>query len=367
MRPMSHHLARSNNRREPTAARLSHRGAAVGFRGGSPGPQGAAVRESGAELPHRDHPWLPSSPCGPGCVQQENRVGTIRVIVRALSVAGLCVGYPFVHACTRLGQRQRVQRRFARALLRGMGVTLRVVDQRADTSPRALADMRTDAAPGGTEVPTRALGAEVGQGMLVVAGHIGWLDIIALAAVRPLCFVARADLVDWPVLGALARAMRVIPLQRERLRELPYVVDQVAARLAGGASVGVFPEGTTWCGRAHGRLRPAFFQAAVDSATPVQPVRLRYLDRYGNRATTPGFVGTDRFVDSILRILRSRGVAAEVVLAPIEHPGDDRRDLARRCERSIRAARPLPAMRTRSSPRRQGSLQCSDSNFAAQQ
>lgn len=247
-------------------------------------------------------------------------MGTIRVIIRVLTLIGLCVGYPLAHACTRPDQRQRVQRRFARALLRGLGVTLRVVDQRVDTTPAAA-----------------------GQGMLVVAGHIGWLDIVALAAVRPLRFVARADLTDWPVLGALARAMRVIPLQRERLRELPGVVDEVATHLADGASVGVFPEGTTWCGRANGRLRPAFFQAAIDSAAPVQPVRLHYLDRDGNRATTPGFVGADSFIDSIVRILHSRGLEAEVVLVPVERPGDDRRDLALRCERSIRAVHSAPA------------------------
>jgi len=351
---MSHHRARSDNLRGSTSVRLSHRGKAPGPRGGTCGPvQDPAVREAGAELPRRDQPWLPASPCGLGCVQQDNRVGTTRVVVRALSVAGVCLGYPFAHACTRSGQRQRMQRRFARALLRGMGVTLRIVDQRVDTSPRVIGDTKADVAPASEET-TRASSVEAGQGALVVAGHIGWIDIVALAAVQPLCFVARADLVDWPVLGVLARAMRVIPLHRERLRELPGVVDLVAARLATGATVGVFPEGTTWCGRAHGRLRPAFFQAAVDAATPVQPVRLRYLDRYGNPATTTGFVGTDRFVDSVLRILRSRGTTAEVVLAPVEHPGDDRRDLARRCERSIRAVHSSPATRAPFSPQEHG-------------
>ncbi len=39
---------------------------------------------------------------------------------------------------------------------------------------------------------------------------------------------------------------------------------------------------------------------------------------------------------SLLRMLRSSGITAEVVLARIEAPGTDRRDLAARCERAVR-------------------------------
>ena len=159
---------------------------------------------------------------------------------------------------------------------------------------------------------------------------------MALAAVQPVGFVARADMVEWPLLGRLARLTRVIPIERARLRELPGVVGQVAERLAEGNRIVVFPEGTTWCGRAYGSMRPALFQAAIDTTTAVQPVRLRYLDSDGMPCTVPGFVGTDTFAESAKRVLRSRGMIVEIVLEPREHPGLDRRDLARRCESAVR-------------------------------
>jgi 1-acyl-sn-glycerol-3-phosphate acyltransferase len=172
--------------------------------------------------------------------------------------------------------------------------------------------------------------------LLIVAGHVGWTDVIALAAVQPMGFVARADLIDWPLLGALARLMRVIPIERERLRGLPEVIGAISARLSAGERVAMFPEGTTWCGRAHGRMRPALFQSAVDTGTAVQPIRVRYLDRGGELSTVPGFVGADTFLDSVSRVLHSRGVVAELTLLPAQSPGRDRHDLARRCERAIR-------------------------------
>ncbi|NUP25829.1 MAG: 1-acyl-sn-glycerol-3-phosphate acyltransferase [Nocardia sp.] len=262
---------------------------------------------------------MPVSPCGTGCVQQRPEIGVARAGLRAVGAVSVLLAYPFVHIVTPASRRSGAQRRFARTLLRACGIRLRVVDR------------RTGAAAIGSRY------AEPGTGVLVACGHIGWADIVVLASVQPLAFVARADLIDWPVLGKLARVMRVVPIERERLRRLPDVVARVGQRLAAGERIGFFPEGTTWCGRAYGTLRPALFQAAVDTGVPVQPVRLRYLDGHGNRSTVPGFVGDDTLIDSIVRVLRARQLTAEVVLAPVEQAGADRRDLARRCERAVRA------------------------------
>ncbi|MEU1982270.1 lysophospholipid acyltransferase family protein [Nocardia sp. NPDC019395] len=270
-----------------------------------------------AEAALPQHSWMPASPCGPGCVQRSAEVGVLRAGFRAAGALSVLAAYPFAHVVTPPSRRSGVQRQFAGMLLRSCGIRLRVVDRR--------------------EEPGRPRFAEPGAGVLVACGHIGWADIIVLASVQPLAFVARADLIEWPLLGRLARIMRVIPIERERLRRLPDVVDQVGQRLTAGERIGFFPEGTTWCGRAYGKLRPAIFQAAVDTATPVQPVRLRYLDRHGHRSTVPGFVGDDTLIGSVIRVLRARGLTAEVVLAPVEPAGDDRMDLARRCERAVRA------------------------------
>ncbi len=257
------------------------------------------------------HAWMPSSPCGPSCVEIAPAAGTARTAARVLGVVGLLFTFPALNLATPKRRRAGLQRRYARAALRCCGIRLRIVDRRGPLDDEDL-------------------------GTLVVAGHVGWSDVLALAAVNPMGFVARADLIDWPVLGKLARLMRVIPIERERLRQLPEVIDAMAQRLAAGERIAMFPEGTTWCGRAHGRPRAALFQAAVDAQIAVQPIRLRYLDSDGELSTVPGFVGVDTFLDSARRVLRSKGVVAEITLLPLERPGVDRHDLARRCEMAIR-------------------------------
>jgi 1-acyl-sn-glycerol-3-phosphate acyltransferase len=256
------------------------------------------------------HAWMPVSPCGERCEADADRdAGALTVAVRATAIVLLLLSFPPTLALARARRRETVTRWFARGMLRALGIRLRIIDDR---------------------------GVGDDDGALVVAGHVSWLDVVVLAAVRPSDFVARADLVAWPLVGGLARRMRIIPIERERLRELPGVVDEIGVRLAAGRRVAVFPEGTTWCGRAYGSLRPALFQAAIDTQTPVQPVRLRYLDARGVLTTRPRFVGADSLLASLRRVLRTRGMTAEAVLVPVQAPGRDRRELAARCERAIR-------------------------------
>lgn len=266
--------------------------------------------------PTVDHAWMPSSPCGASCITRDSDTVSRLLLMFRLLVAFLAVALlPVLIAVGIVSPRCRrqVTRGGARLLLFAVGIGLSVDDAR---SPRERS--RTD------------------SGALFVAGHVSWTDVLVLTALRPATFVARGDLVDWPVLGLLARAMKVLPIHRRNLRTLPTTVDQVSERLRAGGTVVVFPEATTWCGTAFGSFRPAMFQAAIDTETWVQPVRLRYVDAHDKQTTATCFVGDETIGESINRIFRLRNIVAQVELMAPEAPGSDRRDLARRCEAAAR-------------------------------
>jgi 1-acyl-sn-glycerol-3-phosphate acyltransferase len=174
------------------------------------------------------------------------------------------------------------------------------------------------------------------SGVLVVSGHVSWVDIFAIGAVMPGSFVAKAELISWPGLGALARLMKVIPIERASLRRLPDVVGTVADRLRAGQTVVAFPEGTTWCGLAYGPFRPAMFQAAIDAGRPVQPLRLAYHHRDGRPSTVVAYIGDDTLWASICRLVTSRRTIVHVQVESLQLPGSNRRDLAARCEAAVR-------------------------------
>ncbi len=166
--------------------------------------------------------------------------------------------------------------------------------------------------------------------MLVVSNHVSWLDELAIDSVQPIRLVAKRDIKDWPVLGRIITAAGTVYLDRERLRELPRTVEELTTTLRNGSAVGIHAEGTTWCGLASGRYKPALFQAALDAGVPVRPIVLRY--RVGDHVSTqPAFIGSDTLVDSIRRVLKIKGLVVEVHVLDEIAPGraEDRRELAR--------------------------------------
>ena len=293
-----------------------------------------------------DHAWLPRATCDTDCLRVGGFEATRRLIV-ALRVArriGLLLllspALPLLAGVIPGWSKSR--QIYCRMLLWCLGVKTAVA--------------------GG---PIRNL-----PGVLVVSDHMSWLDILTIGAAlpsgrwraSPLSFVARADVAGNPAVRMMARIVKVIPIERARLRQLPEVVATVAARLYAGHTVVAFPEGTTWCGRpgqsgfggrthrGSGPFYPAMFQAAVDTGRPVQPLRLRYQHRDGQVSTVPAYIGDDTLLRSIGRLMVARRTVARIYVEPLQLPGNDRRELARRCEAAIRVtSAPHPGHGQRSS------------------
>jgi hypothetical protein len=151
--------------------------------------------------------------------------------------------------------------------------------------------------------------------------------------------VAKSEVRAYPVIGLLARRAGTVFVDRERLSTLPRMVAAVSGALAGGAAIGAFPEGTTWCGPANGRFRPAVFQAAVDNATPVRPVALSYRLAGAGTTTVASFVGSAALWESAVLVAGARGLVVEVRLLPLLPPdGLDRRSLAATAQAAVTAS-----------------------------
>lgn len=268
--------------------------------------------------------WQPLSGCDGRCLPPPGATPMVSGLVqagRALAVLGMLVFGAFLLPTLPLlpaRQRGTAGRAWAVGLLRAFGVRLRV---------RGRPPVR------------RAL---------LVSNHISWLDILVLLAVSPARLLAKHEVRAWPLIGWLAAAGGTVFIDRSRPKRLPATVAAVAAALRAGGVVAVFPEGTTWCGNATGRFRPAMFQAAIDAGAVVAPLRLRYRLRGGgpgpahhwlsDRPTTAvGFLGEETLLTSVRRVLRLRGLVVAVTAGPALHPGPTatRRLLARAAESTV--------------------------------
>ncbi len=182
--------------------------------------------------------------------------------------------------------------------------------------------------------------ARVVRGALIVANHVSFLDIVAMASVAPARFVAKREVAQMAGFGIIARSFGVLSHVRGDLRLLVPIVEKVTGILDRGRAVAVFPEGTTWCGAASGRFRPAFFQAAVDAGVPVLPMRLSYSEA-GRPTALAGFIGDDTIGSTFMRIVSARDLTVTLTVFDLQLPVPDRRELARAAQGLINPATDL--------------------------
>lgn len=153
---------------------------------------------------------------------------------------------------------------------------------------------------------------------LLVANHISWLDIPALAAQVPGRFVAKAEVRRWPLLGWLAALSGTRFLRRNSLAGMRRLLEEVTRDLEAGRPCLVFPEGTSTDGSRVGAFFPAFLQTAITAAVPVQCVAIRYGDEHCRDSHAP-FVGEDDFIRHLLGILARGWTRVELRFSPPLH------------------------------------------------
>lgn len=140
-----------------------------------------------------EHSWLPRATCGVSCVsvgdaaQVRRPLVVLRVALRVMLALLLVPGVPLV--VMPLPGRTRVQRIYCRLVLRLFGVRITVSGS-----------------------PVRNL-----RGVLVVSGHVSWLDVFCIGSVLPGSFVARADMFTGRTIGIVARILKIIPIERASL------------------------------------------------------------------------------------------------------------------------------------------------------
>lgn len=182
---------------------------------------------------------------------------------------------------------------------------------------------------------TRQVGDPLPDAAMFVCNHVSWLDICLMHSQRAVCFVSKAEIAHWPLIGWIAACGGTIFHQRGSTGSLAKVMQTMVERMRCGRSVAVFPEG----GTSHdGQLRTfhaRIFQAALDADTPVQPVAMRYA-RGGERWLDAGFRPGESFMANALRLMGEAGCVAEVRFLPVVPPNSDgRRRMAEQARAQI--------------------------------
>jgi 1-acyl-sn-glycerol-3-phosphate acyltransferase len=120
--------------------------------------------------------------------------------------------------------------------------------------------------------------------VIYMGNHQGNFDILALTRAIPRLFswVAKEELFKVPVFGAAMRRAGYIPLNRSDGRKALKSMTQAAGRIAAGASVVIFPEGTRTKDGALLPFKRGAFILAAKAGVPIVPFTIN-----GSRAINP--------------------------------------------------------------------------------
>lgn len=185
----------------------------------------------------------------------------------------------------------------------------------------------------------RSTGEPASQPVLLVANHVSWLDIPVIGGLTDTVFVSKAEVRDWPVLGWMTAGGGTVFIPRGA-HQAGAVAGAIAARLAEGDRVLVFPEGTTADGSYLRPFYPRLFACLqapeiAGSGVTVQPVAIRYPHPSGVHPTAP-FIDDESFPSHLWRVLAERRIEVEVCFCPpFSAAGLDRKGVAQQARRAI--------------------------------
>lgn len=159
-------------------------------------------------------------------------------------------------------------------------------------------------------------GEKVHRGAFLLANHVSWLDIPAIAATTGSAFVGHDGLASMPLLKWLCKMNDTVFVARHDRKSVARQVEDVRTAIRDTGALTIFPEGTTSDGTGLLPFKSSLLSALepLPDGIAVQPVLLDF----GPEAADIAWVGEEHGVDNFLRLLaRRRPIQVTVHFLPV--------------------------------------------------
>lgn len=180
---------------------------------------------------------------------------------------------------------------------------------------------------------------------LIIANHLSYTDVLVVASLMPSVFITSVELKHTFPLGFFAWLGGSLFVERRNPAGLKREIEEIARVLAEGASVALFPEGTTSNGDTVRPFKNSLMTAGIRTGVSLLPVSIRYLGVNGravDQVTRDSvyYYGGATFFEHLPRLLRLKTIEVEcTVLQPISaHQHHTRKEIAARAHGMISAA-----------------------------
>jgi 1-acyl-sn-glycerol-3-phosphate acyltransferase len=147
---------------------------------------------------------------------------------------------------------------------------------------------------------------------LLVANHLSYLDIVALAAQAPCSFVSKIEVQHWPIFGMLAKAGGTIFLNRRSRTSAARAASAISQRLASSVCVALFPEGTSTDGSTVRHFHPWLFEPAIVSRHCITAASILYLSEGGGDERDLCWFGDASFLPHLWSLLCGERITVQI-------------------------------------------------------
>lgn len=180
------------------------------------------------------------------------------------------------------------------------------------------------------------------HGAVIVANHLSYLDILVIAALTPVVFVAKKEVRGWPIFGWFAEKAGTRFIDRSRRGDVARIGEELGPVMAAGLGIVLFLEGTTTDGRGVLPFKASLLEPAVREGWRVAPAGLSYVVPAGRSAELEVCwwgemtLALHLWNFTTLPWVRARVAWGEVIAT---QPDDDRKALATRLHERVVALR----------------------------
>ncbi|MCS6838460.1 MAG: 1-acyl-sn-glycerol-3-phosphate acyltransferase [Bdellovibrionaceae bacterium] len=183
------------------------------------------------------------------------------------------------------------------------------------------------------------------QNYLVVANHMGMLDILAILAKIPSVFVTSYELKETPIVGWLTDAAGCVFVERRNRQNIQNEVQEITQALKYGLTVTFFPEATSTPGDSILPFKKSLFVSAVGTGVPILPITINYKKINGRAVDASNrdyicWYGNQSFLPALWRLMSRFSIEIELVCHShlFIHSIDDRRYAAEESHKRIASA-----------------------------
>ncbi|HTL58277.1 MAG TPA: lysophospholipid acyltransferase family protein [Candidatus Limnocylindrales bacterium] len=170
---------------------------------------------------------------------------------------------------------------------------------------------------------------------LLVSNHLGYLDILALSALTPSVFVAKSEVMHWPIFGWFARLGGTLFAERERKLQVGELSKELRTLLDSGALVILFPEGTSSGGQTVLPFKSSLLEPATGCGHPLTASLIAYRLEDGDVGEEVCYWKDMTFVPHLINLLSKRRVEVAVQFAELRNGSTNRKDLARQLHAEV--------------------------------